>query len=221
MVDSASPQAIAPMETELYTTHRRSYDDPQPDWIRLADAPFVLPRQSKEGWSETMYSQFLAGGSIDKLPIPSGMAFNPGHPSVRSKGGEDLIFVGIDWDGRRFKWTWGDLTKSPLKRHGFSRHPWEMEYAGLALEIVDAGTWENLKGHAAFTWEMMLDVIARMIEQKQLRIWARPGSPTAPFSLISSDSWVHFEVNDWPKGQAASDNGERLFSTHLELTSPT
>ena len=51
-------------------------------------------------------------------------------------------------------------------------------------------------------------------------IYARVGTPLeTAFSTIPPDVFTHFNVQDWRKGMAVSDAGEKLFSIHAALPS--
>jgi hypothetical protein len=62
----------------------------------------------------------------------------------------------------------------------------------------------------------MLRIRLRIDYGKGFIVYARSGSPLAEkFSVILPDVFEHFQVNDWRRGVAIADNGERLFSIHL------
>lgn len=188
-------------------------------WIPIAHAPFDLidhPKLSKEAkfWTAPLLEQWLAGGHVDQPPTHSEMKWNVSLPQYRDKWGYDLILCKIDFSERRFRWVWGPSEK---RGRGFNCAPWFIANCHTFIrEGISEDGWQEIVRHANSTWSLMCDPIWELIRAKKLILWARIGSPTAPFSQIPPDSWQHFEVTDWERGQAATGSGERIFSLHVQ-----
>jgi hypothetical protein len=199
------------------------YENPKPNWIPISNAPFALPKMEgidKSIFYADMYlSMSLVGSTIDKLPNPPGMSFNPSLPTLRDNSGLDLIYCSVEWEKRAFKWTWGDLHSKPPRTHGMVLHPWELDIASHPSRFLDAETWLTLKRKAEFVWSLIQEPMDKMIREGILEVWARHASPTSPFVRVAPDSWEHFKVIDWPRGQAVTKSGERLYSIHVSLSS--
>lgn len=205
----------------LLQRRERPITTASPSWIRIADAPFEIPKRPNlpdeiEFWGDDILQAFLAGSTSQEPPTPN-MPFNPSVPSMRDLDGRELVYCGIDWDKHSFVWTWGRDGKS----HGFGMPPSDIIALDRTVSRISDDVWKAIQSRTRFTWELMEDPICEMIYGGHLTVWARRGSPAAPFSPLPHDSWQHFRVVDWHTGEAATDSGERLYSVYVEPTAPS
>jgi hypothetical protein len=205
----------------LWQRRTRPITTASPSWIRIADAPFEIPKRPNlpdeiEFWGDNMLQAFLAGSTSQEPPTPN-MPFNPSVPSMRDLDGRELVYCGIDWERRSFVWTWSRNGKS----HGFGMPPSDIIALDRPVSWISDEVWKAIQSRTRFTWQLMEDPVSEMIYRGHLTVWARRGSPAAPFSSLPHDSWQHFRVVDWHTGEAATDSGERLYSVYVEPTAPT
>jgi hypothetical protein len=204
---------IAPVQAYTITT-------PHPAWIALAHAPFVLPsnpriKQLGKFWSAQSLSNFLVGGMVNGPPRSPDMKFNPALKELQMKNGNDLVYCAVKFKERRFSYLWDHGGA----HGGFSRHPWDMPDISDKVfpGLLSKETVAKIKSRANFTWGLMTEPMENLIETGDLRLWGRMHSVTAPFSVLPPDSFKHFKVTDWERGEARTAENEIIYSLHIEV----
>ncbi len=186
---------------------------PSRKWLPIANAPFELPQRAQyaDRFGQRVFYDHMLADELDNGPRLLGMRYSPAVPAYRNSNGADLIVARVDWDKRAFQWWWGTTDTYT----GFSIRPWEAETTDRWKWFIPESVWAHLKQKSLFLWQIMTIPLDEMIQDGSLRVWARLGAATAPFTLIAPDAWRHFQIVDWDLGSAASDC-EKLYSIHVE-----
>jgi hypothetical protein len=196
-------------------------DGPKDGWIALGDAPFDLAGNERfakhQGFMpRSLIEARLPGEHVEGPPRHPKMRRNVASPEFRTKKGSDLVLCTIDWDKREFVWSW----ETEKGGFGFGGKPWEFD--GILSEMKNT-LGENLSGkikeRVAWTWRDMTSHIWSLAQDGYLKLWARAGSPAAPFTPVPFDGMRHYSVVDWQKGRAETKKGDVLYSLHVEIAS--
>jgi hypothetical protein len=199
--------------------------DPDPNWIALSAAPFVLPGIKKlRGVADFQPARFLDEllvGGVKNAPLPGRTAGPFGSTArIDREAPHKLTAVGVDWKGHKFFWRWTKEEGGAPSTLSYSAYPSAINGNDQVYRAMFGNnTYFHMAHQAVFVWSLLTEPVFELIESGQLTVWARQDMPTAPFSRVPADSWKHYKVRDWEKGFADASSG-KLYSIHVAVSSP-
>jgi hypothetical protein len=205
----------APAEARL---SKEQWAEPEPDWLPLGQAPFVLFAPDGEG------SLCQNEPSLEEL----------GH-IVAEKSGAFRVKISPPEAPLALVFQWGDgsltigrpwvilaePTTVSVDSQGESEPPFEEGWRRIdqAEAARDVKRYEAVKAATGLVWrQYMVRAFDQAVLTRAVAVYGREHVISAPFERLPTDVWPLLTVVDWDNGVAVAPDGTHFWSIHARLS---
>jgi hypothetical protein len=171
--------------------------------MSFREAEFILPYLERFSHAQTWYPS-----ETDLLRMLGEQV----EGEYSASDGATFQRAEIDFAAAMFKYYW--ISSSNERCHAVKFHPWDIDSARPSLNHLPAEVAEGLLDRARAVWKRMGQRLAGLVASGRIQVRARVANPTEPYSVIPPDSWRHYTIIDWERGEAMSSAGQHLYSVH-------